>query len=174
MSALVKISNEIITSSGTHTVTLTGINSTYSTYMVKVNNCQPATDNKNISMRVTKSGTAQDDSAYDYVHENVGNVGTFTHTNITDATAFVLFDSSSNAAGETNNAIIHLFNFPQASEFSWCTYETAHMNLSSNMRGYKGGGVHEVASASDGVSFFTESSVDFAGGAEFALYGLKK
>ena len=46
MSALVQIDNEIITSSGTHTVNLTGIDSTFSTYMVKLNNVQPATDNK--------------------------------------------------------------------------------------------------------------------------------
>ena len=51
MSALVKIDDEIITSSGTHTVTLSGIDSTYDTYMVKVNNMQPATDNKNISIK---------------------------------------------------------------------------------------------------------------------------
>ena len=175
MSALVKISDDIITSSGTHTVTLTGINSTYSTYMVKVNNCQPSTDDKNISMRVTKSGAAQDGTDYSYVHENVALPnGNFGHTNIVGSTAFVIFDSAGNGAGETNNAIIYLYNFPEASEYSHFSYQTAHSQHTPAMRGYNGGGVHEVSSASDGVSFFTESSVDFANGAEFALYGLKK
>tara|TARA_B100001113_G_scaffold303309_1_gene263163 strand:- start:2135 stop:2656 length:522 start_codon:yes stop_codon:yes gene_type:complete len=172
--SLIKISDTLISSSGTHTVNLTGINSTYNTYVVKVSNVKVETDDKNISMRVTKGGAPQDDSTYDYVHENIGNVGTFTHTNIQNNSSFVIFDSSSNVQGETNNALIYLFNFPQASEFSWCTYETAHMNKDSNMRGYVGGGVHEVQSASDGVSFFTESSVDFSNGSEFVLYGLSK
>ena len=173
MSALVKIDDDIITSSGTHTVTLTGIDSTYDVYMVKVNNMQPATDNKNISMRVTKGGSIQDDSKYDYVHEDLKN-NTFGHTSQKGSSAFVIFDSSSNVAGETNNGIFYLFHFADANEYSWITYETARMNLTPDMGGRMGGGNHEVASASDGVAFFTESSVDFATGAEFALYGLKK
>ena len=175
MSALVKISNEIITSSGTHTVTLTGIDSTYSTYMVKVNNCQPVTDNKNISMRVTKSGTPQDGSDYSYVFENVALPnGNFGHTSQVGPTSLVIFDSAGNGAGETNNAIIYLYNFPEASEYSHFSFQTAHSQHTPAMRGYNGGGVHEVSSASDGISFLTESSVSFANGAEFALYGLKK
>lgn len=173
MSALVQIDNEIITSSGTHTVNLTGIDSTFSTYMVKLNNVQPATDNKNINMRITKSGSAQSDSEYCYVFENL-HLGTFGHTSVNDAAQVAIFDSSSNVAGEVNNAIMYLFNFPESSEYSHFTLETSQVNVLSNMNGYNGGGVHEVSSASDGVSFFTESSVDFVAGAEFALYGLKK
>ena len=173
MSALIKIDDEIISSSGTHTVNLTGIDSTYDTYMVKLNNVQPATDNKNIFIRVTKGGAAQTDSKYWYVHESLQNA-TFGHTDVDNAAAHGIFDSASNVAGETNNGILYLFHFPAAAEYSWYTYETSQINVISAMHGYNGGGVHEVASASDGVSFYTESSVDFANGAEFALYGLKK
>lgn len=172
MSALVKISNDIITSSGTHTVTLSGIDSTYNTYMVKFNNVQPATDNKNVMVRLTKGGSIQSDTKYDYVHEDLKNA-TFVHTTIKGSSAFVILDSSSNAAGETNNGILYLFHWADANEYSWITYETARMNLNSDMGGRMGGGAHEVASASDGIVFTTESSVDFANGAEFTLYGLK-
>ena len=172
MSALIKIDDTIISSSGTHTVTLTGINSTYDVYVVKFNNMQPATDNKNIGIRVTKGGSIQTDSKYDYVHEDLKNA-TFGHTAQKGAAAFTIFDSSSNVTGETNNGIIYLFHFPEAAEYSWITYETARINFNSDMGGRVGGGCHEVESASDGISFFTESNVDFANGAEFALYGLK-
>ena len=173
MSALVKIDDTIISSSGTHTVTLTGINSTYDVYVVKFNNAQPATDNKNIGIRVTKGGSIQTDSKYDYTHEDLKN-GTFAHTGVKGADNFTIFDSSGNGAGETNNGILQLYHFADANEYSWISYETARMNKDAAMGGRMGGGCHEVESASDGISFFTESNVDFANGAEFALYGLKK
>ena len=173
MSALIKIDDDIITSSGTHTVTLSGINSTYDVYVVKFNNAQPATDNKNIGIRVTKGGSIQTDSKYDYVHEDLKNA-TFGHTNTKGAASFTIFDSSGNGTGETNNGILYLFHWADANEYSWITYDTVRMNLTPDMGGRMGGGAHEVASASDGIVFTTESSVDFANGAEFTLYGLKK
>ena len=39
--------------------------------------------------------------------------------------------------------------------------------------GEAGGGVHKVASASDGISFFWESGATFSSG-QMTLYGLKK
>ncbi len=59
--SLVKI-DETTLSSPTASVTLTGIDSTYDVYMVRVSNVQPVTDNKNFLWRVTTSGTAQSDS----------------------------------------------------------------------------------------------------------------
>ena len=83
-------------------------------------------------------------------------------------------DSLGNGTGETVNAIMYLFNFANASEYSFMTVESARLNLTPDLSAHQGGIVHTVASASDGIKFFMESSVNMNTGAEFALYGLNK
>ena len=54
--SLIKIDEEIV-SSAVASVTLTGIDSTYDVYMVKIFGVYFATDKDSITMRVTTSGT---------------------------------------------------------------------------------------------------------------------
>tara|TARA_B100000214_G_C23765810_1_gene534359 strand:- start:183 stop:707 length:525 start_codon:yes stop_codon:yes gene_type:complete len=171
--SLVKI-DELTLSSPTASVTLTGIDSTYDVYMVRVSNVQPVTDNKNFLWRVTKSGTAQSDSEYDFAGINMYTHTSFGNTSGTNATSNTFAHSCSNVAGETVSATLYLFNFPNASEYSYATIESAWVNATPNSVGMTSGLVHTVASASDGVHFFMESSVNINTGAQFALYGLKK
>ena len=157
----------------TASVVLTGIDSTYNVYMVKISNVQPVTDNKNIQMRVTKSGTAQSDSEYDTAGKNLQMSGTYGNSGGTNATSVTFAFSLGNQTNETANAILYLFNFPE-SEYSFITAESIFLNLTPSLVGFQGGFTHTVASASDGVSFEMESSVNINTGASFKLYGLKK
>ena len=71
-----------------------------------------------------------------------------------------------------NNSIFYLFNFNNASEYSFCTMEETIRNDSGHLRGFQGGGVLTVAQATDGVNY-SFSSGNIASGT-FTLYGLKK
>tara|TARA_R110002167_G_scaffold255283_1_gene461687 strand:+ start:1121 stop:1645 length:525 start_codon:yes stop_codon:yes gene_type:complete len=161
-------------STPTASVVLTGINSTYDVYMVRVSNVQPVTDNKNMIFRITKSGTAQSNSEYDTAGKNLNASSSFGNSSGTNATSVTFAFSLGNGTGEKANAILYLFNFANANEFSFITAESSFLDLTPNLVGFQGGFVHTVASASDGVSFEMESSVNINTGAEFTLYGLAK
>ena len=165
---------ETTLSTPTASVVLTGIDSTYNVFMVSVSNVQPVTDNKNLQLRVTKSGTAQSDSEYDTAGKNLQTSGTFGNSSGTNATSVTFAFSLGNQTNETANAILYLFNFANASEFSFITAESNFLNNTPSLVGFQGGFVHTVASASDGVSFEMESSVNINTGASFKLYGLVK
>ena len=165
---------ETTLSTPTASVVLTGIDSTYNVYKVVVQNVQPVTDNKNLQLRVTKSGTAQSDSEYDTGGKNLNASQSFSNSSGTNATSVTFAFSLGNGTNETANAILYLFNFANASEYSFITAESSFLNLTPSLVGFQGGYVHTVASASDGVSFQMESSVNINTGASFKLYGLKK
>jgi hypothetical protein len=170
--SLIKIDEEIVTSA-VATVTLTGIDSTYDVYMVKYNNVQPETDIQNLNVRFTVSGTADSSSNYDYAFKKLRTdiaFNTLTATNQdklrTSATP------TGTSASEVNNGLMYLFNFNNASEYSFITEEETMRSYTGLLIGNQGGGVLTVAQACDGIQFFFESgNIDSA---VFTLYGLKK
>jgi len=173
--SLVLIDSETVSSSTT-AVTLTGIDSTYNVYVLQIAGMTVSADEAPM-MRVTKGGSAQTDSEYDEAKEYFKSDTSFAAfgqqgVNRIDATATI--DSGSGAAG---NGTYYLFNFPNASEYSFVTIESNHLQATvDSVRGFIGGFVHTVASASDGIQIsannWTSSSTLEAG--EFKLYGLKK
>ena len=70
------------------------------------------------------------------------------------------------------NIIYYLFNFNNATEYSFVTMEITQRSNEGLHRGKQGGAVHTVASASDGIEF-SMSGGNIASGT-FTLYGLKK
>ena len=170
--SLIKIDEEIVTSA-VASVTLTGIDSTYDVYMVKYNNAIPNTDSSGFRFRVTVSGTADTTANYDTANKQLASDTTFVNNYGTNATEFGIV-SLGTAGNESSNGIIYLFNFNNASEYSFVTYETIDRNTNGALRGSQGGGVHTVAQSCDGLEFFFSNSSDFASGSVFTLYGLKK
>ncbi len=171
--SLVLIKKETL-ASATASVVLTGIDSTYDVYMVAVSNVQPVTDNKNLIFRITKSGSADTTANYDKAGKLLYANTSFGNDSGTNGTSTTFAFSIGNGTGEKANAILYLYNFAQASEYSFFTAESSWLDANGVLNSFQGGGVHTVASASDGVSFTMESSVNIEAGAEFALYGLKK
>ena len=147
---LVQVATNTVTSA-VASVTLTGIDSD-DVYMVAFNNVIGATDNVGLQIQLTKSGTAQSDSEYDYAYKNLRADTTFTNTNGTNETAISLGNTGT-ATGESSQGIIYLYNFNSSSEYSYFTNETCHFNATPFLTGAQGGIVHTVASASDGVNF---------------------
>jgi hypothetical protein len=174
--SLVLIDEETVSSSTT-AVTLTGIDSTYNVYVLRVSGMTVSADEAPM-MRITKGGSAQTDSEYDeakkyFKSDDAYTNGSQQNVDRIDCTATI--DSGISAGG--GNGIYYLFNFPNASEYSFVTVESNHLQATvDSVRGFQGGFVHTVASASDGIQI---SANNWASGStleagEFKLYGLKK
>ena len=160
-------------SSGSSTLNVS-IDSTYDVYKVQVSNVKVNTDDA-LSMRVTKGGTAQDDANYDdakkYLKSGSG-FGNISNTNATQVDFTATIDSGISASN--GNGVAYLFNFANASEYSFVTIESTHFQYNDNEgRGFAGGFAHTVASASDGILFKTNGGNNITSG-NFTLYGLKK
>ena len=172
---LIKLDEEIVTSA-VASVTLGGSNwdSSYDVYMVQVNNVTPETDNQDLPLfRVTTSGTPQTDANYDTAAKNIYTFGTFQNATQTNATSIYLTSFYlGNATGESMNGTFYLFNFNNASEYSFVTYEMTMVGSSGVAEGKTGGLVKTTTEANDGVNFSLPTG-NFAGGT-FTLYGLKK
>lgn len=160
--------------SATGSVTLTGIDSTYDVYMVRLSNVQPASDNKNLLWRVTKGGSPQSGAEYDFAGLNIYSHTSNGATSGANQTSNTFAHSCGNATGEKASAVLYLFNFASTSEYDFATAESTWIDATPNTLGMASGIVHTVASASDGIHFFFESSANINAGAEFVLYGLKK
>jgi len=171
MSGSLVLIEEVVISSSTASVILNPIDSTYDVYMITVNNVVPITDGATPMFRVTKSGTAQTDSTYDYAVKQLRTDTTFGNNNEDNIDSWKSNDIGTNT-GEVLNMILYCFNFQNANEYSFITQEISQISSSGLFRGRQGGGLHQVASASDGIQFLM-SSGNIASG-EFKLYGLRK
>ena len=169
--SLIKIDEEIV-SSAVASVTLTGIDSTYDVYMVKYNNLTTDTDNRQVRLRFTVSGSADTSANYDRATKGLRSNNPFANVANTNYAEF-RHNAIGTGTSETSNGILYLFNFNNASEYSFYTVEETMVSLVPEARGIQGGGVLTVAQATDGVYFFLESSANYTAGT-FTLYGLKK
>ena len=168
--SLVKIDEEIVTSA-VASVTLTGIDSTYDVYMVKVNNVTPDTDNQNLRLRFTVSGSADTSSNYDSAYKNLRGDSAFSNINNQNLD-YINLGGNGTGTQEMHNSIIYLFNFNNASEYSFCTIEASTRNTDSHLRGFQGGGVLTETQITNGVNYSYVSGNINSG--QFVLYGLKK
>jgi len=167
--SLVLIDSE--TASNSASISLTGISATYDVYQVVINNVQSVDDNVGVYIRVTTGGTADSDSEYDYANKGLRADSAFDNNSGQNQDK-VLFGIEGTGTGESMNGIFYLFNFSNASEYSFLTNEVSYRNSAGVLKGDTGGLVHTVAEANDGVNFFMQSGNISSG--EFKLYGLKK
>jgi len=169
--SLIKIDEEIV-SSAVASVTLTGIDSTYDVYMVKVNNVAVDTDTARFQFRVTTSGSPQTDANYDRATKLLRPDTTFGNVYDVDQTNFDIVGTMGTATGEQSNLVIYCFNFNNASEYSFGTIETVDFNSVPHLQGQQGGFVKTTAETNDGLHFYvTTGNIDTG---TFTLYGLKK
>jgi hypothetical protein len=169
--SLVKIDEEIVTSA-VASVTLTGIDSTYDVYMVTVNNLKVTTDNTTCYVRVGNSGTADTTANYDYADKTLYSASTFINQSNTNQTQWLALNNLDSLAGSNANAVYYLFNWANASEYSFITQEESTMLYTTALYGQQGGGVHTVNQSNSEIHFVMSSSTIASG--TFTLYGLKK
>lgn len=117
--------------------------------------------------RVTKSGTGDTSANYDYA-DKLFNPAGFGRRGVTGDTKTHLENISLQSNQEQGNGISYLYNFNDANELSYYTYEQSNRNISGQSSAPVGGCVHTVRSASDGV-LFTLSTGNITHGT-FTLY----
>jgi len=168
--SLIKIDEEIVTSA-VASVSLLGIDSTYDVYQLVISNYQSAS-NQSIAMRVTESGTPNSTANYDEASKYLKSSSAFSNFSNTNQTSGFLTTTVGSTAGYNGNTTAYLFNFNNASEYSFYTVEASHSETSGGVLGLQGGGVFTSTSSCDGVYIFGSNSYNFTG--NFTLYGLKK
>jgi len=172
--SLIKIDEEIVTSA-VASVSLLGIDSTYDVYQVVLSNIATDTDNVFLETRVTVSGTPDTSANYDIAYKKFNAISSFTNgfqTNLTGM-LYTPFDRLGTAGNENGNAIMYLFNFNNASEYSFLTVESTMRDRGATLVGEQGGATNTVQQACDGLNF-DMSSGNIDTGSKFTLYGLKK
>ena len=162
---LVQVSTNTVTSV-VSSVTLTGINDD-SVYLFTWVGVTCASDVNQNQIRITKSGTAQSDSEYDFASKQLFASTSFVDNAQVNQTSFLDLYQGNNT-GEMANGLMYLYNFNNSSEFSFVTREQVSLSFVPQLQGVMGGGVHTVASASDGVNYFMASG-NLTGGT-FTLY----
>ena len=161
------------TASNSSTVSLGGSDwdSSYDVYMVIYDKIICDTDQKNFQIRVLKSSSADTTSIYDQAYKKLDSTTSFP-TRQNENQAYWSTEELGTSTQVQNNGVLYLFNFNNGSEYSFITLEESSFNSLSQSTGRQGGGVHTVASASNGIQFFMASG-NIASG-EFKLYGLRK
>jgi hypothetical protein len=171
--SLIKIDEEIVTSA-VASVILTGIDSTYDVYMVRLNNVSPVTATI-LRARVTKdvlgTPTAQTTTNYDFAAKGLKTSSTFENNSSTNQNYIDVSDSFINASTGNANLIMYIFNASNSSEYTFLTIETSHY-AGAELYGNQGGAVYTVAEAHNGIQFYFDAINIDAG--TFTLYGLKK
>ena len=159
-----------VADSSESTLKVTGID-TDTPYLVVLHDIVPSADER-LGLKVTKSGTPTGggDSNYDNGRRGFIQSGTFQSNADTGDSKILLATTESTGPGA--NGYIWLYGFNSGSEFSFVTFHVAHWASSPAFFQDVGGGVHRVASASDGVSLFWESGATFANDSTMVLYKL--
>ena len=171
--SLIKIDEEIVTTA-VASVTLTGIDSTYDVYMVKINNMIPSTDYLLGAFRFTESGTPNTTSNYDRAAKVLKGNAVFQNAGYAnESQGFITDDRNGTAGNESTQLIMYIFNANNSSEYTFCTMESTSRNASGDLIGRQGGNVLTVTSEVDGVQFYYVSG-NIDTGSKFTLYGLKK
>ncbi len=169
-SSLIKIQE--VSASSSSAVTLTGIDTTYSVYLVLYNNVVGATDNVYLNLRSTVGGSADSSSAYEWAGR-VQSVGGFANHYGSGQNHMRLSDGTlGTGTSEFANGYVWIFNANSSSQFTSYATDCAVRNSGETLSSTISAFVHQEAQTTDGVSFYA-SSGNIASG-EFKLYALKK
>ena len=167
---LLQVATNTVTSA-VSSVILTGIDDD-SVYMLSINHVVASADGKQLTIRVTASGTAKDTSDYDQALKSMYTAGSFINQGVVNMNAWLESTfSSGNGTGEGDSGIVYLYNFNNSSEFSYASFEMVKLQLTPYLAGEQGGGVYKVAEAHDGIQIRYEDGTNIANGV-FRLYGI--
>jgi hypothetical protein len=158
--------NKTVSGGSDTTLKVTGIDSD-DVYLLVLKLIQTQNNNEVINMRVTKSGTADSTSNYDRASKVISSTS-FSDSNYENGTGGRIMENVDDANGG-GQGIFYLYNFNSSSEYSFWTIENV-CTVSNQQAGSQGGGVHTVASASDGIEVYGSSGGTFISGASAILY----
>tara|TARA_Y100000004_G_scaffold190366_1_gene247402 strand:- start:33 stop:536 length:504 start_codon:yes stop_codon:yes gene_type:complete len=146
------------------TLSVTGIDSD-NNYIVFGYNITPTTSTATMYARVTKSGTQDSTANYDYAVKLMNTGSVFQNVSNTNQTLFEILSNQVTGTGKSDCIKFDLYNFNSSSEYSFLTME----NIRVEGTGWMGGGVHTVASASDGIGILPNTG-NVGSGSTLVLY----
>ena len=167
---LVQVATNTVTSA-VSSVTLEGINDD-SVYMVATNNVTHShTGGATTNIRITKdvAGTTTPITSANYQRALKELRADQSFNNFTSVNATSMFaEDVGDLSSEQGNNIMYLYNFNNASEFSFIIYEGLALNADANLRGRSGGFSLNIAEAHNGIQiFFSSGNVETG---TFTLY----
>ena len=162
-------------SSGTSTVDITGMDSTYVNYKIVGSQLHPSTDDVALNGRVIIGGSAQTGSHYPYINHFIRHSGTPTHVlnSSSDATSWKLtYGSIGNATNENVSFEMDVYNPSDTSLYK--TFTTISSGLDNGggdiFMNINGAAYRGSTSAITGVRFFFNSGNIDSG--VFKIYGI--
>ena len=167
-----------VTLSNVASVSFTGIDSTYETYVFMLNNVVPASDGVQLLMRTSTDGGSSFDSTsgdYDQRSASINNSGTFESTGSTSADAMGLNQGGSNlgsASGESVSSVVYLFQPSNSSLFTTMSYTGIAIYNDGSARTQFGSGGRMATEDVDAVQFLMSSGNLESG--EINMYGVVK
>jgi len=170
--SLIKITETTVSSVASVTLGGSDWDNSYDVYMVRLNNVIPASDVQKLSVRFTVSGTADSSANYDRAQKVLRTTAAFGNQTVVNASSVNSLDQGGTGTQESLQGIHYLYNFNNANEYSFISYEGTARSSVAELNARQGGGVLTVAQACDGVQYYFASG-NIASGT-FALYGLKK
>tara|TARA_R110002012_G_C11586562_1_gene605851 strand:- start:17 stop:523 length:507 start_codon:yes stop_codon:yes gene_type:complete len=159
--------NKTVADGSSTAISVTGINSA-DVYAVYYHSLQTQNNNETLSLRITKSSTADTTNNYSQGRWHVSSIQDCEGVGFNNFGAFRLADNVHNGDGGSQG-IITCFDFNSSSEFSYLTTNSVEI-VSNQSMGNNSGGVHKVASASDGISIYGNSGGTFVSGGSLVLY----
>ena len=147
------------------------IDSTYDVYMVQYSNVFMSSSGANNRIRFTVSGSADTSANYDGASKQMYTNQAFYNASSANAT-YINSLGLGTTQDKSDNGTLYLFNFNNASEYSFITQEQVQTNSSSEIAGIMGGATLTIQQATDGIQFFA-STGNIASG-KFSLFGLAK
>ena len=163
---LVQVATTVSDGSATF-LEVTGINTDH-VYLVAYTLIRTTLNNEGNQLRVLKSSSPDTTSNYDQAHEHLSTTTSFSGGFQTNASAFAIHDNSDDDNGGSQG-LIYCYNFNSSSEYSFISFVNVS-TVSNQQMSNTGGGVHTVASASNGVRMFGNASNAFKSGARLTLY----
>jgi len=147
------------------------IDNTYDVYILQYHDLFMSGDGNAARIRFTVSGSADTSSNYDNARQHsYSNQGYWDGAN--QNIDYMPNLSGGTTSPEGQQGVMHLFNFSNASEYSFATVELLGATETPEYYGVNGGFCLTVAQATDGVQFYANAN-NIASG-NFALYGLSK
>ena len=151
-------------------------NTGFDVYKVVLNDVTNSSTGSYYSLfaRVLTSGSAQSDSNYDNVHKGLWANGSFQNVVYNNQTSWSISGTGmdNNGTSESFNGVLYLFNFNNASEYSFITLEASLVNADGQLYGFQGANVKTTTEANNGIQFFYSSENILSG--NFQLFGIKK
>jgi len=174
--ALIKL-DEVEITSGVSSVSIGGSNwdTSYDVYRLTWNDLAVDTDAKNVTLRVLdSSNNPVSSSIYDVAQKVLRSDTTFENSYAENFNVgFVVDNYLGTATGEVGNGVKWLFNFNNASEFSFWTTESVYRNNTGVLRGSQGGGLITETAQHRGMQFIPQAGSNLSGGV-IRLFGLRK